>query len=276
MRFPRLPDWAVYSAVVIAVLFAALGRDERADAPPPPPKSSDPLVEALGPASPFDPSVVVDVPTKAGPASGTAFSVARNGMWLTARHVVEGCRKAVVIVGPDTGVEVKVRLDPRGEAAVLSTEGGAAALPLGLTEPLRRGQRAFHPGFPQGAPGEASSRLLGRENLVVRGNGARTEPVLVWAETGRTEGLKGTLGGLSGAPALDSQGRVVGVTIAESPRRGRIYTTAPEITRATISSAGGRPDGQAISEPITPGNYFRVADDLRRELQVAQVVCLDR
>ncbi|MFN9927345.1 MAG: serine protease [Phenylobacterium sp.] len=276
MRFPRLPDWAVYSAVVIAVLFAALGRDERADAPPPPPKSSDPLVEALGPASPFDPSVVVDVPTKAGPASGTAFSVARDGMWLTARHVVEGCRKAVVIVGPDTGVEVKVRLDPRGEAAVLSTEGGAAALPLGLTEPLRRGQRAFHPGFPQGAPGEASSRLLGRENLVVRGNGARTEPVLVWAETGRTEGLKGTLGGLSGAPALDSQGRVVGVTIAESPRRGRIYTTAPEITRATISSAGGRPDGQAISEPITPGNYFRVADDLRRELQVAQVVCLDR
>jgi S1-C subfamily serine protease len=274
MRFPRLPDWAVYSAVVIAVLFAALGRDERADAPPPPPKSSDPLVEALGPASPFDPSVVVDVPSMA--ASGTAFSVARNGMWLTARHVVEGCRKAVVIVGPDTGVEVKVHLDPRGEAAVLSTEGGAAALPLGLTEPLRRGQRAFHPGFPQGAPGEASSRLLGRENLVVRGSGARTEPVLVWAETGRTEGLKGTLGGLSGAPALDSQGRVIGVTIAESPRRGRIYTTAPEITRATISSAGGRPDGQAISEPITPGNYFRVADDLRRELQVAQVVCLDR
>jgi serine protease Do len=275
MRFPRLPDWAVYAAVVIAVLFAALGRDERADAPPPPPKSSEPLGEALGPASPFDPSVVVDVPARAGPAAGTAFSVARTGMWLTARHVVEGCRKAVVIVGPDTGVEVKIRLDPRGEVAVLSSEGGAAPLPLALSEPLRRGQRAFHPGFPQGAPGEASSRLLGRENLVVRGLGARTEPVLVWAETGRTEGLKGTLGGLSGAPALDSQGRVVGVTIAESPRRGRIYTTAPEVTGATLAAAGGRADAQALSEPITPGNYYYVADDMRRELQVAQVVCLD-
>jgi serine protease Do len=275
MRFPRLPDWAVYAAVVIAVLFAALGRDERADAPPPPPKSSEPLGEALGPASPFDPSVVVDVPARAGPAAGTAFSVARTGMWLTARHVVEGCRKAVVIVGPDTGVEVKIRLDPRGEVAVLSSEGGAAPLPLALSEPLRRGQRAFHPGFPQGAPGEASSRLLGRENLVVRGLGARTEPVLVWAETGRTEGLKGTLGGLSGAPALDSQGRVVGVTIAESPRRGRIYTTAPEITGATLAAAGGRADAQALNEPITPGNYYYVADDMRRELQVAQVVCLD-
>ena len=139
-------------------------------------------------------------------------------------------------------------------------------MPLALSEPLRRGQRAFHPGFPQGEPGEASSRLLGRENLMVRGNGARTEPVLVWAETGRTEGLEGTLGGLSGAPALDAQGRVLGVTIAESPRRGRIYTTAPEVVRAALSASGRHGDAGAFGEAITPQNYFYVADDLRREL----------
>ena len=120
-----------------------------------------------------------------------------------------------------------------------------------------------------------TSRLLGRENLMVRGNGARTESVLVWAETGRTEGLEGTLGGLSGAPALDAQGRVLGVTIAESPRRGRIYTTAPEVVRAALSASGRRGDAGAFGEAITPQNYFYVADDLRRELQVAQVVCLD-
>jgi hypothetical protein len=258
MRFPRLPDWVVYAAVVVALLFAALGRDERTDAPPPPPRSSDPLGEALGPASPFDPAVVVDVPAKAGPSAGTAFSIARSGVWLTARHVVDGCQRVAIVVGPGTGVAVKVRVDPKGEAAMLYTEGGAAPLPLALSEPLRRGQRAFHPGFPQGEPGEASSRLLGRENLVVRGNGARTEPVLVWAETGRTEGLKGTLGGL-----------------AESPRRGRIYTTAPEVVSATLATSGRRADSGAIGEAITPQNYFYVADDLRRELQVAQVVCLD-
>ncbi|MFN9848292.1 MAG: serine protease [Alphaproteobacteria bacterium] len=275
MRFPRLPDWVVYAAVVVALLFAALGRDERTDAPPPPPRSSDPLGEALGPASPFDPAVVVDVPAKAGPSAGTAFSIARSGVWLTARHVVDGCQRVAIVVGPGTGVAVKVRVDPKGEAAMLYTEGGAAPLPLALSEPLRRGQRAFHPGFPQGEPGEASSRLLGRENLVVRGHGARTEPVLVWAETGRTEGLKGTLGGLSGAPALDVSGRVLGVTIAESPRRGRIYTTAPEVVSATLATSGRRADSGAIGEAITPQNYFYVADDLRRELQVAQVVCLD-
>jgi S1-C subfamily serine protease len=233
------------------------------------------LGEALGPASPFDPAVVVDVPAKAGPSAGTAFSIARSGVWLTARHVVDGCQRVAIVVGPGTGVAVKVRVDPKGEAAMLYTEGGAAPLPLALSEPLRRGQRAFHPGFPQGEPGEASSRLLGRENLVVRGHGARTEPVLVWAETGRTEGLKGTLGGLSGAPALDVSGRVLGVTIAESPRRGRIYTTAPEVVSATLATSGRRADSGAIGEAITPQNYFYVADDLRRELQVAQVVCLD-
>ena len=275
MRFPRLPDWAVYAAITVALLFAALGRDERADAPPPPPKSSDPLGEALGPASPFDPAVVVDVPAAGGPAAGTAFSISRSGVWLTARHVVDGCRRTAIVVGPGSGVAVNVRIDPKGEAALLYTDGGAAPLPLALSEPLRRGQRAFHPGFPQGEPGEASSRLLGRENLVVRGHGARTEPVLVWAETGRTEGLTGTLGGLSGAPALDARGRVLGVTIAESPRRGRIYTTAPEIVRGTLAASARRADVAAAGGTITPQNYFYVADDLRRELQVAQVVCLD-
>jgi S1-C subfamily serine protease len=274
MKFPRLPDWVVYAAIVVALLFAALGRDERTDAPPPPPKAAEPLGEALGPASPFDPSVVVDVPAKAGPAAGTAFSIARAGVWMTARHVVDGCARAAIVVGPGTGVAVKTWIDPRGEAALLYTEGGAAPLPMALAQPLRRGERAFHLGFPQGEPGEASSRLLGRENLIVRGHGARTEPVLVWAETGRTEGLEGSLGGLSGAPALDAQGRVVGVTIAESPRRGRIYTTAPEIVQATLTASGRQPDPGAAGQPLTPQNYYVVADNLRRELQVAQVVCL--
>jgi len=170
-------------------------------------------------------------------------------------------------------VAAGVRIDPRSETAILTTDGGAPPLPLGLGQRLRRGERAFHLGFPQGRPGEASSRLLGRENLVVQGRGARTEPVLVWAETGRTEGLKGTLAGLSGAPALDDQGRVVGVTIAEAPRRGRIYTTAPEITAATLAADGLRP-AEIAPAPITADSYGRVADDLRRNLRVAQVVCL--
>lgn len=274
MHFPKLPDWLVYAAVVLALLIAAIGRQERADAPPPPPPVPGEEGVPLGPASPFDPSIVVDVPAQAEPGLGTAFSVAERGVWVTARHVVDGCTQAAIVVAEGRGVAAKVSIDQRGEAAILTTEGGAPPLPLGLDQKLRRGDRAYHPGFPQGQSGEATSRLLGRENLVVRGRGARTEPVLVWAETGRTDGLKGTLAGLSGAPALDRAGRVIGVTVAEAPRRGRIYTTAPETLGAAMSEAHERPASFAVGETVTTDNYGRVADALRRDLRVAQVICL--
>jgi serine protease Do len=274
VKFPKLPDWLVYSAAVGALLVAAIGRQEQADAPEAPPPFLEEEGAPLGPATPFDPSVLVEVPAQAQPGVGTAFSISEDGVWLTARHVVDGCTTTAIVVGEGRGVAARVHVDPRSEAAILFTEGGAPPLPLGLDQPLHRGERAFHPGFPQGHPGEATSRLIGRETLVVRGRGARTESVLAWTETGRTDDLTGTLAGLSGAPALDSAGRVIGVTVAEAPRRGRIYTTAPETVRATLAAVEAPTETAPYSEPITPDNYGRTADALRRNLRVAQVMCL--
>ena len=96
--------------------------------------------------------------------------------------------------------------------------------------------------------------------------------MLAWAETGRSRGLRGSLGGLSGAPALDAQGRVLGVTVAEAPRRGRIDTTAPETFRQALDEAP--PDSTEPLTPISVETFGRVADGLRRELSVAQVICL--
>lgn len=274
MRLPKLPDWIAYLAVVVALLFAAVGRRENADAPPAPPPMPQAEGEPLAEASRFDPVVFVDVPDAAHDGLGTAFSVDGRGVWVTARHVVDGCRRTAILTGQGRGVAAEVRLDPRSEAAVLITRGGVEALSLDKRPVLRRGERAFHPGYPQGQPGEASSRLIGRETLVVRGRGAREEPVLAWAETGRTDGLTGTLGGLSGSPALDAQGRVIGVTIAESPRRGRIYTTTPDSMRGALAAAAGETASVGAAAPVTPENYGRVADALRREMRVAQVICL--
>jgi hypothetical protein len=67
---------------------------------------------------------------------------------------------------------------------------------------------------------------------------------------------------------------VIGVTIAEAPRRGRIYTTAPETVASAIHDLHEPVAAQAAGEAISPDNYGRVADDLRRTLRVAQVVCL--
>ncbi len=274
MHFPRLPDWLVYLAIVVALTVAAIGRQERANAPPPPPPVPGGEGVPLGPASPFDPSVVVRAPDGQGPDTGTAFSVSDSGVWLTARHVVEGCTKVAVVVAEGRGVAAQILIAPGSEAAILTTQGGSPALPLGLNLPLKRGARAFNPGYPQGHPGEIATRLLGRENLVLRGRGARTEAVLVWAEVGRTEGLSGPLSGISGAPALDEAGRVIGVTVGEAPRRGRIYTTTPEAVTAAFAAAKIRPAGFAPGQAIGVDNYGRVADGLRRDLRVAQVVCL--
>jgi len=126
----------------------------------------------------------------------------------------------------------------------------------------------------RGAGYRAEVALSGSyQTLRVRGRGQRDEPVLAWAEVGRTDGLGGTLAGLSGAPVLDRQGRAIGVTIAESPRRGRIYTTAPDTFGPAIRGVQ-KADEPLTGRIVTVDNYGLVADDLRRELRVAQVVCL--
>lgn len=271
----RVPDWLIYGGLTAAIVaFGIAGND--ADAPPAPPAGPDEHLGALlDPATPFDPAVVVQAPEPPGQAaSGTAFSISSRGLWLTARHVVEGCREIVLSVGGGSAVSAQVRLARRSDVALLFTEGGPQALPLAPAgERLRIGRHAYHPGFPQNQAGEAASRLIGRETLRIRGRGQRDEPVLAWAEIGRTDGLGGTLGGLSGGPALDGQGRVLAVTIAEAPRRGRIYTTAAE----SLASTTGDLDLSGEYAPgaiINTSNYGSVADTLRRDLRVAQVVCL--
>jgi serine protease Do len=246
MHFPRLPDWLVYLSIVLAMLFAALARQERANAPPPPPPLPAGEGAVLAGPTPFDPAIVVKVVPDPRQTAGTAFSVGDSGVWVTARHVVEACAKAAILVSESQGVEAKVWLDPLSETAVLTTAGGAPALPLAPLGPLRRGAAAFHLGFPQNRPGEVATRLLGRETLFLRGPQMRTVPVLVWAEIGRTEGLSGVLTGISGAPVLDGEGRVVGVTVAEAPRRGRIYTTTPESLRAAFAASGAKVSAQAV------------------------------
>lgn len=281
MSFPRLPDWLIYSAVVVAVLVAARGRQENADAPPPPPISAVEAQLATGSLSETQAGAgEVPVPEALSAAqTGTAFSVAQDGVWLTARHVVQDCRQVALIVATGRGVAAQVRLDPKADIAVLLTEGGAPPLPLASQVPAQLGAIAFHPGFPRGSAGEVASRYLGQETLHGRNRASLDQQALSWAEVGRTEGLDGSLAGLSGAPVLDVAGQVVGVTLSEAPRRGRLYSTTPQSLTAALALAGPavqarRHPEEAIGEPITVENYGRVADGLRRDLRVVRVACL--
>lgn len=272
MHVPRLPDWLVYATIVIALLFASFGRREKADAPPAPPPMPGAADMPIAPSSPFGAARIILVNEQAEAAGGTAFSVGERGVWLTARSVIDGCRLAAIVVAPGRGVAARTR-PGRGEVAVLTTEGGAPAMPLAATA-VPAEDLAFHPGFPHGASGEAATRLLGAEAVHGPGRGQPRRHRLAWAEVGRTEGLAGSLSGLSGAPAIDGYGRVVGVTLAEAPRRGRLYTTTPQAMVQALAEAGVKVPPAPPGRTITTDNYGRVADDLRLDLSVAPVVCL--
>jgi S1-C subfamily serine protease len=237
----------------------------------PKPATPGPL---LPPPSKNDPVVRIE-DTKKGNSTGTAFSIG-EGMWMTARHVLEGCSTFGIVTGRRR-VEKGYRmiLNPRHDLATFHTDRSATALGF---EPrnLSRNQEAFHFGYPQGKPADVRSRLLGRMN-VVHGRGHRgREPVVAWAEIKRVPNIKGSLGGISGGPVVDAEGDVIGVTVAGSPRRGRVFTTAPTGIRDMLDRADATPRTSsrgAIDTNVDPTGFPRIGTQLRDNLTVAKVVC---
>jgi len=242
---------------------------------------SDSIVEEekgpLLPApSPLDDQSMVEA-QRAGPwSSGTGFAIGDDGVWLTARHVALGCERLGLVNGQDQELVAAslVYVSKRADVAILKTQGGPEPLALDLNEAdLQLGATGFHIGFPQGQPGEVVSRLIGRELMITEGAWRGRENTLAWAEVSRSKGLRGTLGGLSGGPAFDARGNVVGITIAESLRRGRVITTSSDSVIQALKEARLSPKGEALAT-LQTNDIARVANRVRRDLKVIQVVCL--
>jgi hypothetical protein len=268
MTFPRLPDWLIYLAVAAAILAVARARHESIDAPEPPPPVVGAGEAPLPSDLPFDLAHVVRVPDRVE-TIGTAFSISADGAWLTAAQVARSCRRPVLMIAPERGVEAGLALIDTGDIAVLATVGGAPPIPVGPRGAVEPGRRAYFPGYPLGRPGEVTGRLIGRRET-------RGKQTMAWAESGRTEGLTAALRGLAGAPVLDEQGRAIGVLLADQARRGTLYSTRPEPMRLTIAKARKTPQTAPRPEPVTVTNYYRVADELRRQLSIVPVKCLKR
>jgi serine protease Do len=268
----RPPDWLVYGAIVGAVLYAALSRREQIAAPEPPPPAPGVDQLPLPPDSPFVAAPIAPVPAAALRQARTAFSVGETGVWVSGGQ--RPCAKPGVVVAG--GRAVPARAGAAGGAlGILTTAGaGTPGLPLASARDLRRGELGFHVGYPQDGPGEVASRLLGPRTLRSLARAAPNAPVLAWAEIGHTEGLRGARMDLIGAPVLDGEGRVIGVTVGQSPRRGRLYTTTPDGLRRALAAAKVPLGPPGPGQPIGTDNYGRAADALRRDLRVVQLVCL--
>lgn len=258
-------------ALMVLVLFA-LAPDADVPAPAPPSDFAEEMGPLLPDPSPLDEMVLVQVGEPQN-GVGTAFAVNEKGDWLTARHVVEGCSKVTLEVAPGNFVPVaRISVDDGHDLALLSTGRSPFPVSLSLDAPMRVGTEGYAVGFPQGKPGELATRLVSRSRLVTRGAREGEAPILAWAEVGRTDGLTGTLGGISGGPMFDANGAVRGVIVAESPRRGRIYTTAPQSMDAFLTKLGvERQSGPA--DRFEMSGYGAPSDNARRRLQVVKVTC---
>ena len=230
---------------------------------------------ALPPPSQRDPAVFVEISEEKRNSSGTAFSISANGVWMTARHVADGCERIFILTAPRKGMRVRrVYIHPDADVAILKTDRGAPPLAFSAAV-LRIGQDGFHMGYPKGRPGDVNSLLMGRSVMRVRGRYRTAEPVVAWVERVRIPDSSGGLGGISGGPAFDQFGRVIGVNVAGSKRRGRVFTAAPRSIRAAMQRAGFSPPGDArpaFSE-IDRKNFSDVGRRLRRTLQIAKVLC---
>jgi len=289
MRFPAAVVYVIIIAIVVGTLvisgtFQSPGPDlapaERADAvagaspsdPDTAPGSHNLTGLALPPPHPLDELATIQI-GDAEDGIGTAFAINESGAWLTARHVVDGCSRVGLAVGNGRMVRVdEVRTSKNSDLALLITDRAPVALQLDLERELRVGESGYHVGFPQGISGEAASILESRSNLVTRGRYQMEEPVLAWVEKARSEGFVGTISGMSGGPVLDDAGAVIGVTVAESSRRGTIYTASPDSIRRFLDAQGYlAPGGDA--RPISTSSYAAEADRLRDAHAVVKVLC---
>lgn len=266
-------------ALLIGALTSNTEQDDRvATDPGPSLRRPPPILAPAGPALPppsrGDPVVSIELEPKKN-SSGTAFPVAAQ-VWMTARHVADGCAKVGIVTGPRKAVrggDVRVH----GSADLALFRAPVSARPVAVAgDDLRVGQAGYHFGFPQGEPGALRSSLLGRGTMRVSGRYNTREPVLAWAEVERVPDSDRPLSGISGGPVFDTAGQLVGVHVAGSIRRGRSYTTAPRSMRELWSEAGIQPSGGSPVPALDDRNFAEVGARLRDEMVVAKAICLTR
>ncbi|MDP6876817.1 MAG: serine protease [Alphaproteobacteria bacterium] len=269
----RLTYLIAILAVLYGVVSALMGEGGGARRPAP-----EAAVPAPSRPAPSGPTIEVDVGDK-GSSTGTAFAITDDGWWLTARHVAHGCDAIWLQTAPRKGWRVtQVHLHPNADLALLRTRSGRAPLALARGAP-GRGADGFSLGYPQGRPGDVHARVLGQARLKSTGRYRINEPVLAWAEVSRQPHDLPALGGLSGGPMLDDRGRVVGVLVASSKRRGRVMTTAQTSIHELLAQypaareAAELGGGDVLPAQIDGNSFTDTGKTLRRDLTIAKVLC---
>jgi len=214
--------------------------------------------------------VVVALDPQAKNSVGTAFAVDSRGTYVTARHVVDGCKQVYLVAGPRQLEPVLSAVsDTHRDFAVLRARA-LRAQPFALTETSPdRGTNGYMMGYPQGKPADVRATVFGRTFMRSEGRYQAREAVIAWVERERRPLFDGSLGGISGGPVFNEQGYVIGTVVAGAPRRGRVYTTHPQVFR----NAGLISDEGKAIQGLRALDFDKSGAALRASRAIAQVYC---
>ena len=278
MRFGKLPFLLLYLVIVLWYSLPDDGeevRTPRYDPPPREPIATPKDGETLPPPSFRDPTFQVENNDPQRNSSGTAFAIDRDGLWITARHVVDGCTRLGFLLpdGRRAYGSQQVWIHPNSDMALVQGPETVAAVEL-TQHPSPSGADAFHIGYPQGKPADVWSQVIGRARMVTRGRYRITEPVVAYAEVQRFPSFTGSLGGMSGGPIFNNEGRIIGITVAGNPRRGRVIGTAPRSFDRLFKTARRMPGMDNITAPpIDSSTLAATGKEMRRRFVVAKLIC---
>jgi S1-C subfamily serine protease len=218
----------------------------------------------------ISPNVVVRVEKTDQNSVGTAFAVDSEGTYITARHVVEGCRD-VSIVHSSGLIEAELVTKVKNRDFAILRVPGISVNPFSLSPRApARGTDGFMMGFPQGKPADVYATAIGRSTMRSDGRYKARERVIAWVERERRPSFGGSLGGISGGPVFGENGQIIGTVVAGAPRRGRVYTTDPRVFSEAgfpvVEDTTGRRD-------LDSANFNTEGVRYRHGLRIAQVYC---
>ena len=224
--------------------------------------------------------------------SGTAWAFNNNGKWVTARHVIDDCKKPIYLAIPSKKTRSKEYLKKQGSNSILKVtkvklvdehtnydlailSGGISARYISISDKINGldaiGMEAYGMGFPNGEPGDAHLQLIGSSEALYKKRSLK-EPVFAWAIKSKPN-LQ-SLGGISGGPLLDKNGNSVGTATVENRRRGRLYASRPSSIKTFITENGYKAAIQNNDMKINNTNYILKGDALRKAHAIAKVICI--
>gem|GEM_PF-2806938 len=188
--------------------------------------------------------------------TGTAFLIDRDNMWMTARHVVEGCDEMYMMSRdvsrktekryPHHQIPVRlISMDDASDTAIIMTPTGAFGshirpLKFSRIKTRRKGETAKSIGYPSGVRGEVKVKF--QENRDTHVTGLGNAQLDNW-DIKKRNTIDEKNGGLSGGPVLNRHGKIIGVNSAGRDKSkkslGNLSTvsldTLRDFTKRTLS-----------------------------------------